>query len=69
MMKLCRRTYRVIVSLSDEVAELLGLERGWRAKSDVVEMALRLWYAMSDREREAKLAAVLFTQRQNGSVQ
>ena len=55
-----RRSYRVIVSLPNDAAELVGFESD---KSRLIENVLRLWYAMPEREREARLCAVRFNQR------
>lgn len=58
-----RRSVRVSVSLPADVGEMLAYEPGYRAQSRTVEDALTLWYAMPERERQARLTAVWFTRR------
>ena len=58
-----RRSVRVSVSLPADVGEMLAWLPGHKAKSETVEDALRLWFWMSENERDARLAAALFNQR------
>ena len=58
-----KRTVRIIVSLPNDVSALILWEPGHRTKSHIVDQALRLYYAMSEKEREARLLAIKFNCR------